>query len=202
MRGPHPAVTQTQDSPAPANDAGPAAHAELISTLFKDNNQALLNFLLTHLHNEQEAREVAQEAYVKLLQLDRPDAISFLRTYLFRIAANLAIDRLRRGTRKARIQRLDLFEQWSDHAQVEREVLASQEVALLRRAVGELKPKYRRAFALHKFCDRTVAEIAVQMGLTPRMVRSYIARSMCYCKLRLEGFDENAAMQALKELPQ
>src|SRR5882757_4953074 len=118
-----------------------AARSALVSDLFRDNNRALVNFLLTHLSNEQEAREVAQEAYVKLLQLDRPEAISFLRTYLFRIAANLAIDRVRRSVRKDRIERLDVFDEWSGSPLVEREVLAAQEVALVRQAISELKPK-------------------------------------------------------------
>src|SRR5882762_2050805 len=118
-----------------------AARSALVSDLFRDNNRALVRFLLTHLSNEQEAREVAQEAYVKLLQLDQPEAISFLRTYLFRTAVNLAIDRIRRRGRKERIERLDLFDEWSADASVEQTVLAGQEVELLKQAIDELKPK-------------------------------------------------------------
>lgn len=186
----------------PAGPEGPRSlqQTDLISKLFRDNNRALVNFLLTHLSNEQEAREVAQEAYVKLLQLDRPEAISFLRTYLFRIAANLAIDRVRRSVRKERIDRLDVFDEWSGSPLVEREVLAAQEVALVRQAISELKPKYQRAFILHKFRDWSIADIAVDMGMTPRMVRSYIARSVCYCRLRLDGERAEAAFDTVKEL--
>src|SRR5258706_8169914 len=109
-----------------------AARSALVSDLFRDNNRALVRFLLTHLSNEQEAREVAQEAYVKLLQLDQPEAIGFLRTYLFRTAANLAIDRMRRGQCRERVERLDLFDEWSSEAPVEQAVLAEQELALLK----------------------------------------------------------------------
>src|ERR1700730_6176044 len=110
------AESRSHSGPVPSGSEGPRSmqQTDLISKLFRDNNRALVNFLLTHLSNEQEAREVAQEAYVKLLQLDRPEAISFLRTYLFRIAANLAIDRVRRSVRKDRIERSDVFEEWSD----------------------------------------------------------------------------------------
>ena len=96
---------ESSGRPASAN------HNEAVSELFRANNRALISFLLTHLSNESEAREVAQEAYIKLLQLDRPEAVSFLRSYLFRIAANLAIDRIRRRNRKDRIERLDLFDE-------------------------------------------------------------------------------------------
>jgi RNA polymerase sigma factor (sigma-70 family) len=188
------------DTPGSPEEASASEQRRLISRLFQDNNRALLNFLLTQLPNEQEAREVAQEAYVRLLQLDRPEAISFLRTYLFRIAANLAIDRLRRGVRKARIERSDSFEEWTTGPAVEREVLAAQEVGLLRQAIAELEPKYRQALIQHKFRDRPVADIAAELGVSPRMARSYIACAVLYCRLRLDGHSAPAAAAAAKEL--
>jgi RNA polymerase sigma factor (sigma-70 family) len=192
--------------PAPADDVTDierqtaADRSALVSQLFRDNNRALIRFLLAHLSNEQEAREVAQEAYVKLLQLDQPEAISYLRTYLFRTAVNLAIDRARRRDRKERIERLDLFDEWSHNDSVEQAVLAEQEVVLVKQAVAELKPKYLRAFVLHKFHDRSIAEVAAEMQLTPRMVRSYIARSVFYCQLRLDGYSPAEANKAMMEL--
>ncbi len=172
----------------------------LVSDLFRKNNRALINFLLTRLPDEGEAREVAQEAYVKLLQLEQPEAISFLRSYLFRIAANLAIDRMRTRGRREKLERLDLFEEWSSECTVERAVLAEQELALIREAIDELKPKYQRALLLHRLRDRSVAEIAAEMQVTPRMVRTYIARAILYCRLRLDGHDVEVAMRAMTEL--
>jgi RNA polymerase sigma factor (sigma-70 family) len=195
--GQHPDHPDLPDEP---DGLGAPTQGALIRKLFRDNNRALVNFLLTHLPNEQEAREVAQEAYVKLLELDRPEAISFLRSYLFRTAANLAIDRMRRSARKDRIERLDVFEEWNTDPSVEREVLAAQEVSLVRQAISELESKYQRALVLHRFRDQPVAEIANQLGVTPRMVRTYIARAVLYCKVRLEGRGADAAWMAVKEM--
>jgi DNA-directed RNA polymerase specialized sigma24 family protein len=78
------------------------SHATKVAALFREHNSALVSFLRARLRSEQDAREAAQEAYVKLLQLDCPGAVSFLRSYLFRIAANVATDRLRqRQVRRA-----------------------------------------------------------------------------------------------------
>lgn len=66
-----------------------------VASLFREHNAALLRFAAARLGSEHEAREVAQEAYVRLLQLDRRQTIGFLRAYLFKTAANLATDRLR-----------------------------------------------------------------------------------------------------------
>jgi len=69
--------------------------ASAVSQLFRDHNRMLVGYLTSRLRSEQEAKEVAQEAYVRLLQLQDPGTPSLLRAYLFKTATNLAIDRLR-----------------------------------------------------------------------------------------------------------
>jgi DNA-directed RNA polymerase specialized sigma24 family protein len=48
----------------------PGARAAEISQLFREHNRALVLFLASRLKDMQAAREVAQEAYVRLLQLE------------------------------------------------------------------------------------------------------------------------------------
>src|ERR1700728_1336274 len=72
-----------------------AEHAAEVSRLFREHNRALILFLSARLKDVQSAREVAQEAYVKVLQLQSPGSVKFLRAYLFKVAGNLAIDWLR-----------------------------------------------------------------------------------------------------------
>jgi RNA polymerase sigma factor (sigma-70 family) len=67
----------------------------VVKQLFDEHNRTLISFLYARLRSEAEARDVAQEAYVRLLELDSLNAVSFMRSYLFRVAANIAIDRLR-----------------------------------------------------------------------------------------------------------
>jgi RNA polymerase sigma factor (sigma-70 family) len=182
----------TDDSPA-------SARAQLVSQLFRENNRALIRFLTANLVNENDALEVAQEAYVRLLQLDRPDAISYLRTYLFRTALNLAIDRSRRATRAKRHHQTESIDAWLDNDTVVRAALAEQEIDLVRIAIQELKPKYRRALVLHKFHDLSIAQVAADMNITPRMVRSYITRALVYCQLRIDGASADVAYESMME---
>src|SRR5580692_147523 len=88
----------TPASPAAPSDEHKAqeeGHAARIDHLFREHNDALVRFLSARLGSYQDAREVAQEAYVRLLNLDRPGAAGFLKALLYKTAANLAIDRLR-----------------------------------------------------------------------------------------------------------
>ncbi|MBL8265568.1 MAG: hypothetical protein JNL55_04275, partial [Steroidobacter sp.] len=69
--------SSSADSPEAA--ASPAARRQALGRLIDEHNGALHAFLMSRIRDEQEARDVAQEAYVRLLQLDQPEAISFLR---------------------------------------------------------------------------------------------------------------------------
>src|ERR1700761_8631609 len=96
-----------QELPQAAATAG-AAHPEepreaLMERLYSEHNQALIRFLMTRVDSEQEAQDVAHEAYVRMLQLDTRGAVSYLSAYLFKTAANIAIDRIRRTQTGERI---------------------------------------------------------------------------------------------------
>jgi RNA polymerase sigma factor (sigma-70 family) len=159
-------------------------HSRVIAELFRAHNAALVSFLAARLHNAQEARDVAQEAYVRLLQLDAPGALSFLRGYLFKIAENLAIDRLRHQAlrvRAAYTERL-LFDELDEHSSAEQHVLAHEEVSLISARLKELPANCRRAFIMHVLLDRPTKDIAAEMNVSDRTVRNYVTRGLLVCQ--------------------
>lgn len=188
--------------PGGVDDAEQAKRrAELVTRLFREHNQALISLLTLRLRSVQDAKEVAQESYVRLLQLDRPDAASLLRAYLFRIASNLAVDRLRQRnvrTRSARAVEAELFEELSSSEEPERQAAASDELVFIERCLEELTPACRRAFWLHRMHGRSVTEIAAELGVTERMVRHHLSRALIYCQLRLKGATKEQAQEHLK----
>jgi RNA polymerase sigma-70 factor (ECF subfamily) len=173
---------------ARSDDTGTQTRASALSSLFREHNRTLVRFINARLRNEQEANEIAQEAYVKMLQLDRcPGTASFLRHYLFRVAENLAVDRIRQRYSRSRLDQLASIDDLFQEALAERTVLAAQELALLRAAVAELPEKYREAFRLIKLEDNSFPQAAGLMRLSERMVRKYISRALIYIRLRREG---------------
>jgi RNA polymerase sigma-70 factor (ECF subfamily) len=169
---------------APAEHSGDAD----IQMLFREHNRALMNFLAARLQSESEAQDVAQEAYVRLLQLENPGTVSFLRAYLFRIAGNLAVDRLRqRAVREKSLPEGHiLFEQLLSKPGPERITLAEEQLEVVKDALRELPDKCRKAFVLHFFGEYSAREIADDMHLTQRMVRYYVARGLAHCRTRLD----------------
>lgn len=168
-----------------ANASG--ERAELIERLFREHNDALIRFLALRLRSQQEAKEVAQEAYVRMLKLDQPGAVGFLRAFLFKTAANLAVDRIRHAQTVRRVSReTKLLDELTTQPTPEQAVNGAQELDLAQRLIDELPPKCRRAFLLHKIYGLDFPDIARQMGLGERMVRTYVVRASLYC---LAGLD-------------
>jgi RNA polymerase sigma factor (sigma-70 family) len=184
----------------PQNQRPPeeAARAAEVQRLFQEHNRQLVRFLLTRLHDQQDAVEVAQEAYVQLLQLDKAYTGSLLRALLFKIARNLAVDRLRR--RRVRQTDPDADpEQLLFGAGMEETYLAGESLQLFWQAVRELPEKPRHALLLNRFHDRTPEEIAEQMGVTARMVRKYVVQALVYCRLRLDGATPDNARAQMRQ---
>src|SRR5882757_9445429 len=110
-----------------ADDQNP--RSALIERLFREHNEALVRFLALRLRSQQEAKEVAQGAYVRLLKLDQPGAVSFLRAFLFKTAANLAVDRIRHEqTARQAARDIKFLEEFGGHPTPEQFASDAEEV--------------------------------------------------------------------------
>lgn len=168
----------------------PAAVA--VSELFREHNRMLVGYLRFRLGSLQEAKEVAQEAYVRVLQLHEPGAPGLLRAYLFKTAANLAVDRLRhRRVRQRSEEQPQLFEELNTSgAELDdpaEQLLAREQADQLLRFLQELPIKCRQVMDLHRFEGISQRDVAVRLGISERMVRRYVTYAMVFCQLRLEG---------------
>lgn len=164
--------------------AGEPASAEALVRAF---NQSLVRVLQLRLGSYEDAREVAQEAYARLLNLDGGRVISYHRAYLFRIAHNLVTDILRR---RAYVETPDhdVLDAWPDPtANPEGAAHAAQVVERLPALLAELPPKCGEAFRLVRIEQLSFSEAAERMGLTERMIRIHVARALAHCQSRLDG---------------
>jgi RNA polymerase sigma-70 factor (ECF subfamily) len=161
--------------------------AERITRLFSEHNDSLVRFLAARLNSVQEAKEVAQEAYVRLLSLDDSGAVSFLRAFLFKTAANLAVDRLRSRNRQRQAMNAGLCDELRETPTPDYEAAQAEEAEIVRRLIGELPPKCRYAFLMHRIHGEDFTAIAKQMELSERMVRHYVLRAVLHCRAGLDA---------------
>lgn len=169
-------------SARPENDrtfraACPMTNADLIES-FKENERDLLKFLVARLKSAFTAQDIAQEVYLKISTLDDTVAVRNARAYLFRMAANLAIDHLRRESRRAELQSefLAIMGEEAHAATPEQDLISREELARLERALAEMPAISRKIFYLSRFEHRTQREIAAIVGLSPTAVFNHIRR--------------------------
>jgi RNA polymerase sigma-70 factor (ECF subfamily) len=164
-------------------------HASRVAALFREHNRALLAFLQCRLGSLADAQELAQEAYVRMLTLEHPEQIDSLRAFLFRIAANLAVDRLRMRKLRDPMPAEDSAEPPPElHLAPlpERHAAAVEQWRDLHAALRELPAKTSRAFVLHAIEGRDFETIAQSMKLSARMVRYHVTRALAHCRARVE----------------
>lgn len=173
--------------------------ADAVARLFHEANPVLVRYLTARLRSEQEAREVAQEAYVRLLQMEKPGSHDSFRAYLFKTATNLALDRLRHRRVRYRVEQAETHEAWpsagSDAGDPANVLLARELSDQLVGFLQELPPKCRDVFSLHRLDGIPQREVAACLGFSERMVRRYVTYTMVYCRLRLNGTPADEARE-------
>ncbi|MCK5425253.1 MAG: sigma-70 family RNA polymerase sigma factor [Emcibacter sp.] len=164
------------------NPAVEGCHHDEITELYQEYNETLVRYLTIRLRSRQDAVEVAQEAYIRLLRRDNLDDIDCFQSFLFRTATNISIDLQRHRTRQnINFAKSKILFGNIDEITPERALGARQTLDELRKALEELPPKCKEAFMLYKFKNMSHTEIAEKMDLSVSSIRKYIARGLAFC---------------------
>jgi RNA polymerase sigma-70 factor (ECF subfamily) len=162
-----------------------AGHRARVEQMFREHNESLLRFLRARLHSPEEARQVAQEAYVQMLGLDSPAGASFMQGYLFRAAGSIAAGRLKSGVTRQRNDELVFFHDTPAVQAGECEAAARQRLEQVTGALNRLPPLCRRAFILVRYEGMNFDAVAAELGVRPRTVRRLVQRAFASCQRAL-----------------
>ena len=163
-------------------------HTRYVTELFDQYRQPLIRYLVSLLSHYQDAEDIAQETYARLLKADNLDkAGSRARAYLFSVATNLAYDRFR----QRKVRDSDNAEDAADIASMEPSpdciVAFDQGLEVIKQTVGELKPRCRQVFVLRAFEELSYEDIAERLGVSKRTVEREMRLALEICQERLEG---------------
>ena len=162
------------------------ARVECLSKFFNSCHISLIRFLTRLLGCEEAARDVAQDAYLRFHAHRERETIEHPRAYLFRIAHNLAVDRIAREAAarnhaKDQITDESLPESFRPDSLVETE----QRWQRMADALNELPRACRDAFVMNKLRGMTHSQIAQELGVSRSMVEKHLMRAMAHCRNRL-----------------
>lgn len=186
-------VPELPEPPGVAGDyadiSGPQPERfEALAEISRNHYAALVRFLSVRTGSVADAEEIVQEAFAKMLALDRPGTISFLASYVWRVAVNLATDRRRQRVLHERYARA-LPQVEKRECSAESTVEARQRLAIVERAIGNLPPRCLEAFILHVMNGLTFDEVGREMRISGRMAQKHLARALEYLQSCLDSAD-------------
>jgi RNA polymerase sigma factor (sigma-70 family) len=144
---------------------------------------SLVSFLRQRLRVADDAVDVAQEAYIRMLQYEGSREVQSPSSLLFRVAINIANDvgraeQVRQAANHFPVDDLDLD---SGLASPEREVAAAQDLEVLYQAIAGLPPKCQQVFLLSRVQSMTYPQIASHCGISVKMVEKHISHALAIC---------------------
>ncbi|MBS1722075.1 MAG: sigma-70 family RNA polymerase sigma factor [Armatimonadetes bacterium] len=158
----------------------------------------VLGFVRRMLRSEEEALDVTQEVFIKAFQsVARFDGRSSLRTWLFRIAHNLCVDRARKAERTPDQHSLDAASEaddaiefsdsrWSPESLVMNDELSE----VVEQALGTMSDKLRTVLLLHDREDMAYEEIAAAVDVPVGTVKSRLFLARAHMQRVVGGYLE------------
>lgn len=143
----------------------------------------LVRFFAARLRSMTAAEDLIQDLYVRIANLTPGEPVENPSAYLYRLASNLMLDRLRSERRSTvrdgawlNVRSVEVGGQSvADEPSAEQTVSDRERLARLAAAIAELPPKTRRAFQLHKLEGMTQEDTARALGVSRKTVEKQIA---------------------------
>lgn len=147
---------------------------QLMTEAYREYKQPVFLYLYRKIGNKEEAEDMMQEAFLRLLDYSRMLREDTVRCFLFTIAKNLVMDYLRRYYRRQEMLSFFMEEETGSVSDVESKVIASELQRLEIMKVQMLPPCRRQAYAMSRFEDKTADDIALALNISKRTAERHL----------------------------
>jgi RNA polymerase sigma-70 factor (ECF subfamily) len=175
-----------------------AGETALFEVLMRRHDQRVYRTVRSILRDEDEAEDAMQQAWLQAyLHLGEFEGTAALSTWLVRIAANEALQRLRRR-RPLTALGDTLEEETMDHRaeDPEERATAREAVRLVERAVDRLPEHYRTVFVLREVEGLSTADTAAALGISEEAAKVRLHRARGLLRTALSDLVDRTAPEA------
>ena len=178
--------------------------AELLNA-FREYRSALNRFISRYLHNPDDIEDVAQEAFLRAWSARNETEILQPKSFLFRIARNVAVSELRQKSRQITVyieesDSPDVLDMLAGDVTPEDETIARQRLGIHCEAVASLPTQCRRVYLMRKVYGMSHGEIAQRLGISVSTVEKHLIKGVEMCDRYVRArMDEGAAPSSRPE---
>lgn len=158
----------------------PESHREaFLRQLSERYRQPLVAYFQRRVHSINEAEDMTQEVFLRLVRRLDVESIDNPEAFVFRTAVNLLRDRSRRGkTKQSHLAELTRQHADMEELSPERVFDSRQSLTLVMSVLEELDERSRDAFILHRLEGMKHSEIADLLGVSVSSVEKYIIKAL------------------------
>jgi RNA polymerase sigma factor (sigma-70 family) len=158
----------------------PTASAGFVTSVFKAYGSELHGFLVRRLRRNQDASDVAQEVYLRLLRLERSDLVRQPHAYVYFVASQVVADFQMRASQHPVLYDSEAAERSAQHAVDPGADEISERLdmeAELKRLLRKLSATHRNVLLLRKRDGLSLDEIGQQLGFSVHTVKKYLCQA-------------------------
>lgn len=157
----------------------------------------LLGFVKRMVRDQEDAQDITQETFIRAFQaMDTFDGRSTLKTWLFRIAYNLSVDRMRKRGRTPTELSIEPSDpsiesglEFADQRWNPQEICLQEELQnVLDKAIDSMSEKLRTVLLLHDVEDLGYEEIAATVQIPVGTVKSRLFLARAHIKNSIEMY--------------
>lgn len=143
----------------------------------------LMSFFLRRTGSRQDAEDLTQEVFLRILRREEELPSEFAEVYIFKVAANLLRDRARQAASRQKTDHFSIDEGADAPADLiedlgpERVLLSQEALAAALQALDTLGERTRDIFVLYRLENMKQREIAALYGISVSLVEKSVARA-------------------------
>ncbi|HEY6913816.1 MAG TPA: sigma-70 family RNA polymerase sigma factor [Paludibacter sp.] len=150
----------------------------IIEKAFIEHKVHLTYFVYSRVHSLQQAEDIVQDTFLRVLEYDKAILTQTIRSLLFFIATNIVTDLMRSSIRRKMINDPDaLFANEKSYNNVDSYIYTQELMNLETTFADRLSGKRKQVYLMSRFDDLSAHEIAQKLSISSRTAEGHLFTS-------------------------
>ncbi len=147
---------------------------QLIADAYRAYRDSGIKYIFSKIGNNKQAEDLVQDAFVRLMEYRQMLREDTVKAMFFTVLRNLLYDYLRRFYKQQEITAY-LYDHTINHTDEPESTIVAEDLETLeKKKLNELPTKRRMVYMLSRYEDKTIVDIAEEMGIALRTAENHL----------------------------